>query len=155
MLFRSDLADYFAQRREDPDWRGCNVTIPHKSTVLDHLEKASESATLIGASNCVYRVGDALMGTNTDVVGIRESLRFLFADYEPASVAAVIIGAGGAARAAAYALWSIGCLINFVARNRDAAREIADDLAGERSEEIGALSFEQFQIGRASCRERV
>ena len=40
-----DLAGYFAQRREDPDWRGCNVTIPHKSTVLDHLEKVTDSAT--------------------------------------------------------------------------------------------------------------
>ena len=140
-----DLADYFAQRREDPDWRGCNVTIPHKSTVLDHLEKVTDSATLIGASNCAYRVGDTLMGTNTDVVGVRESLRFLFADYEPASVAAVIIGAGGAARAAAYALWSIGCPIDFVARNADSARKIADDLAGERSEEIDTMSFEQFQ----------
>ena len=140
-----DLAHYLAQRREDPDWRGCNVTIPHKSTVLDHLEKVTDSATLIGASNCIYRVGDTLMGTNTDVVGVRESLHFLFADYEPASFAAFIIGAGGAARAAAYALWSIGCPIDFVARNADSARKIANDLAGERSEEIGILSFEQFQ----------
>ena len=139
------LAGYFAQRRDDPDWRGCNVTIPHKSTVLDHLEKVTDSVTLIGASNCVYRVGDTLMGTNTDVVGVRESLRFLFADREPASVAAVIIGAGGAARAAAYMLWDMGCAIDFVARNADSAREIANDLAGERSEEIGILSFEQFQ----------
>ena len=140
-----DLAGYFAQRREDSDWRGCNVTIPHKSAVLEHLEKASESATLIGASNTIYRAGDALMGTNTDVVGVRESLRFLFADREPASVAAIIIGAGGAARAAAYALWSIGCPIDFVARNADSARKIADDLAGERSEEIDTMSFERFQ----------
>ena len=140
-----DLAHYLAQRREDPDWRGCNVTIPHKSTVLDHLEKVTDSATLIGASNCIYRLDDTLAATNTDVIGVRESLRFLFADREPADVAAIIIGAGGAARAAAYALWSIGCPIDFVARNADSARKIADDLAGERSEEIDTMSFEQFQ----------
>ena len=140
-----ELADYFAQRRQDQQWRGCNITIPHKSAVLEHLKKVTESATLIGASNCIYRLDDTLAATNTDVIGVRESLRFLFADCQPASVAAIIIGAGGAARAAAYALWNIGCPIDFVSRNRDSARKIADDLAGERSAAIGTLSFEQFQ----------
>src|ERR1700712_3725048 len=66
----TDLKDYFSARRGDPDWRGCNVTAPHKQAVISFLDEASP----IGAVNCVVRDGDRLIGLNTDVNGIREAL---------------------------------------------------------------------------------
>ena len=140
-----DLADYFAQRRDDPDWRGCNVTIPHKSTVLEHIKTVVDAVTLIGASNCIYRAQDKLVAANTDVLGISESLNPLLSDCNPATVAAIIIGAGGAARAAAYVLWNKGWFVDIVARNADSARQIAYDLAGERNQDIGTMTFDEFQ----------
>src|SRR5690606_27613187 len=64
------LGAYFAARRDDPDWRGCNVTIPHKQAALDHVEDHGGLRATIGAINTVVRAEDgALIGTNTDVGG--------------------------------------------------------------------------------------
>jgi shikimate dehydrogenase len=100
-----DLAAYVANRRIDPDWRGCNVTIPHKQAALKLVDAPLSTATKVGAVNCIYRgrsnlLGGSLGGENSDVEGVRESLRL--ADREPGVVA--MIGAGGAARAALHAL---------------------------------------------------
>lgn len=64
------LGNYFATRREDPAWRGCNITIPHKQAALDHVEDRGGMRATIGAINCVVPAEDgALVGTNTDVGG--------------------------------------------------------------------------------------
>jgi len=77
-------------------FRGCNLTIPHKVAVTAHIDRLGESAALMGTVNCVQRVGQELVGENTDGKGFLESLRE-FAD--PAGQAIVLLGAGGAARA--------------------------------------------------------
>ncbi|MCB2047169.1 MAG: shikimate dehydrogenase [Novosphingobium sp.] len=90
-----DLPDYFASRRKDPDWRGCNVTIPHKQAVIASIDRLSDAAERVGAVNTVWRDSDGrLHGTNTDVDGIAE------ATGRSAVGKIVVIGAGGAARAA-------------------------------------------------------
>src|SRR4051812_38473672 len=66
----TDLNHYFRIRRSDPEWRGCNITAPHKQAVIAFLDEASP----IGAVNCVVREGDRLIGLNTDVDGVREAL---------------------------------------------------------------------------------
>jgi shikimate dehydrogenase len=91
-----ELAGYFRDRRSDPNWRGCNVTIPHKENVLAHLDELEPGAAAIGAVNCVVRSSGRLVGTNTDVDGIGEALDDIV--LEGRRVA--IIGGGGAARAA-------------------------------------------------------
>src|SRR3954452_6232006 len=101
----TELADYFEARRGDPDWRGCNVTAPHKQNVIPFLDEASP----IGAVNCIVRDGDRLVGLNTDVDGIREALGLSPSSPTKAGGGAnldkvVLIGAGGAARAVAVAL---------------------------------------------------
>ena len=64
------LAAYFAERRTDPDWRGCNVTIPHKLAVLDHIADPGDVRGTIGAANTVFSGDDgALLCTNTDAAG--------------------------------------------------------------------------------------
>lgn len=100
-----ELADYFASRRADPDWRGCNITIPHKQAALDHVEDRGGVRATIGAMNTVIRAEDgALVGTNTDAGGFYAPI----AGLELAGEHAVVIGAGGAARAILFALGKVG-----------------------------------------------
>ncbi len=79
-------------------FRGGNFTIPHKVAVIQHLDRLSEAAELMGAVNCVNREGDELVGENTDGKGFVKSLREV---TDPTGKKVVIFGAGGAARAIA------------------------------------------------------
>lgn len=95
------LAAYFEQRRGDPGWRGCNVTIPHKQAALDHVGDPGGVRATIGAINTVVRGADgAVIGTNTDAGGFYAPI----AGLDLAGRHAVVIGAGGAARAILFAL---------------------------------------------------
>jgi shikimate dehydrogenase len=99
------LADYVAQRRDDANWRGCNVTIPHKRAVMDLVDDPGDVRATIGAMNTVVRAEDGtLFGTNTDAAGFYAPISD--ADLEGAPVA--VIGAGGAARAVLFALARAG-----------------------------------------------
>lgn len=99
------LADYFAARRDDPDWHGCNITLPHKQATLDLVEDRGDVRRTIGAINCVVRAEDgALVGTNTDAGGFYAPI----AGLELEGRHAVVIGAGGAARAILFALSKVG-----------------------------------------------
>lgn len=95
------LAEYFAERRDDPAWRGCNVTIPHKLAALDHVPDPGGLRDSIGAINTVFRGEDgALIGTNTDAGGFASPI----AGLDLAGQHVTVIGAGGAARAVLFAL---------------------------------------------------
>jgi shikimate dehydrogenase len=101
------LADYFADRRADPAWCGCNVTMPHKLSVKEFVSGLDRSAEIVGALNCVVKTEGELRGYNTDVDGVAGPLarpENQIGGY-PNHVATYmqIIGAGGAARAAATA----------------------------------------------------
>lgn len=96
-----ELADYVARRRDDPDWRGCNITIPHKIAVLDHVADPGGVKGSIGAANTIARdESGALFATNTDAGGFYAPL----AGVDLAGKPVVVIGAGGAARAVLFAL---------------------------------------------------
>jgi len=77
-------------------FRGFNCTIPHKVAVIQHLDGLGESASVMGAVNCVVRKGEKLIGENTDGKGFLESLREVM---DPKGKNIVVFGAGGAARA--------------------------------------------------------
>lgn len=99
------LAGYFAARRDDPDWRGCNITIPHKIAALDHVADPGGVRESIGAINTVFRGdGGVLTGTNTDAGGFYAPL----AEVDLVGKPVVVIGAGGAARAILFALSRLG-----------------------------------------------
>lgn len=120
-----ELADYFARRREDVNWRGCNVTIPHKEAVAGLIEETDAKVFAIGASNTVFRAADGrLAATNTDVDGAAEAI----AGVPLAGRNAVVIGAGGAARAA-FALLAARDLasVRIVARNAAKASQAAGE----------------------------
>lgn len=89
------LADFVAERRADPNWRGCNVTIPHKETVIPLLDRLDSGAETIGAVNCIVPENGALVGYNTDIDGVAAALDATQVRGRKASV----IGAGGGARA--------------------------------------------------------
>lgn len=95
-----------------PRAAGANVTIPHKVAVMPLLDELEGDASRVGAVNTIRRQGDRLIGSNTDVTGVRVALGAV--GVEPAGARAVVLGAGGSARAAAIALE--GAEITFVAR---------------------------------------
>jgi shikimate dehydrogenase len=120
------LAAYFEERRGDPDWRGCNVTIPHKQAVAPFLDRIDPAAEKIGAINTVVREGDALVGYNSDAPGFLEPLRPLLARRHLFRMAR-IIGTGGAARAVAHALWGEGFTLVIIARDAAKAEALRSD----------------------------
>lgn len=100
-----DLASYFLKRRADPDWLGCNVTIPHKIAVMDYADDPGRVGDSIGAMNTIAcETGGPLIGTNTDAGGFLAPLQA--AKWR--GHRALVIGTGGAARAVVFALEQIG-----------------------------------------------
>ena len=123
------LADYFAACRHDPDWRGCNITMPHKQAALALVDRLEPLARRIGAINTVVRSDDGfLTGYNTDAAGFLEPLEPLLAQTHLWRMAR-IMGAGGAARAIVAALADKGFTLIVAARNPDRARALLDELA--------------------------
>lgn len=112
-------------------WRGFNCSLPHKVAVIEHLDRLAESASIIGAVNCVVITESGeLVGENTDGQGFLAALRRV---VTPAQHRVLILGAGGAARACAVELALAGAAHVTVA-NRDATRgEMLVALLAERT----------------------
>lgn len=113
-------------------FRGVNLTVPHKAAALAAIDRPSPQALRIGAVNTVVVDAEgALHGSNTDVFGFRESLRSALPDWRADRGPAVLVGAGGAARAVAAALVEVGTPeIRLVNRTRDRALRLAEEIVG-------------------------
>jgi shikimate dehydrogenase len=95
------LRDYLDSRRQDQEWRGCNVTIPHKIAMIDHVADPGGVRNSIGAMNTVVRQPDGtIIGTNTDAAGFYSPIADQPLDHLPVAV----VGTGGAAHAVLFAL---------------------------------------------------
>ncbi|KAI1347112.1 quinate dehydrogenase [Xylaria sp. FL0043] len=115
--FRLDSADIpsFLKLLQDPNCFGASITMPNKLAIMEHLDEMTEECREVGACNTIYfrPSGDVpgarrkLYGTNTDVVGVRESFYQNVANPDAVfhGRPAMVIGGGGAARSAVYALW--------------------------------------------------
>ncbi|MDF1512849.1 MAG: shikimate dehydrogenase [Anaerolineae bacterium] len=114
-------------------FRGCNVTVPHKRTVMSDLSTIDPDARALGAVNTLvfsYEDGDAhIDGFNTDVAGFLGALRQR--QFDPQGKNTVIAGAGGAARGVAYALLSAGAQ-RVMVLNRTPAR--AETMVGDMAD---------------------
>lgn len=133
------LADYLARRAADPDWLGCNVTMPHKQAVIPYLASIESEARAIGAVNTIYPAPDRrLTGTNTDVAGFLEPLRADLAQPHLFRMARVL-GTGGAARAIVRGLTKHGFTIVLVGRDPAKARAMLDELAPEGEHHAASL----------------
>jgi shikimate dehydrogenase len=105
-------------------FRGFHCTIPHKVAVREYLDRIGRTAAYTGAVNCVVRDGDELVGENTDGRGLLDCISQL---GDPAGSCAVVLGAGGAARAIAAELAAAGAAtITIVGRDLARATEVRD-----------------------------
>jgi shikimate dehydrogenase len=140
----ADLREFIASRRADPDWRGCNVTIPHKQAVIPLVDSIDLSAQAVGAVNCVVPQEGALAGYNSDVDGVAAAL-----DSTPLEGrTAAVIGAGGGARALLFYLNGRKARVRVLARNpakAEALRTLAPlesfrlESAEEAFEDVAAI----------------
>jgi len=112
---------------------GANVSVPHKEAVLRHVDALTPEAQRLGAVNTIVREGDRLVGHNTDAIGLAAALAELARPPGPGR--AVVLGAGGAARAAVAVLLGSGCSV--LVHNRTRAR--ADALAAAMRD-LGAVA---------------
>ncbi len=96
------------------DLKGLNVTIPYKQEVMDYLDQIDQEAKTIGAVNTVKFTKNGLVGYNTDAYGFQESIRPYLQEHH---TRALILGTGGASKAVAYVLESMGIRYQFVSRN--------------------------------------
>lgn len=125
----SEVEPFFDQARE-PDWLGFGVTAPYKQVAMKHLDEVEPGAQAIGAVNNGVRRDDGLLvGFNTDASGFISAVETMGVSLTGRP--AVVIGAGGAARAVVWALLDAGVDSVFVAnRTEDRARDLADSLSG-------------------------
>jgi 3-dehydroquinate dehydratase/shikimate dehydrogenase len=144
-----DLKSFFRRmvhpRTREIDWRlrGLSITAPHKSNVLPELDWIEPGAREIGAVNTVVVEDDRLCGYNTDASAFIAPIKNRFASLQ--NTRAAVIGAGGAASAAVYALTQAGASVTVFARNQLKARQLADRWSASHSA-LGGASFADFDV---------
>lgn len=122
------LAEFF-EFAKDLRIQGLSVTIPHKQSVMAHLDSVDPLAAEIGAVNTVYRKGQELVGANTDAAGVVEPLG---ARMALAKSRVLVVGYGGAARAAVFALKDKGAVVTVTGRDEKKASSLAADAGVEQ-----------------------
>ncbi len=137
----ADLATVVRQIREDRRVIGANVTIPHKLAVVPLLDELALEAATLRAVNTISRRGTELIGSNTDVAGFQRALSE--AGYDASHGSALVLGAGGAARAVAHVLGSQRARLFIASRDLDAGRRLARELGLEhaRATPMGSLAL--------------
>ena len=142
--------DLFFKRMVDPrtrelNWnlRGLSVTAPHKQSVMEHLDWIEPNAKEIGAVNTVVVENDRLLGYNTDAAGLVEPLLQRLGSLADRKVA--IIGAGGAARAAIWALQQQKARVTLFARNVEKAQTLAE-LFNISCESLSSARFAGYDL---------
>jgi len=125
----ADEVESFFQQARDPDWLGFGVTAPYKQVAMNHLDVVEPGARAIGAvNNGVRRDDGSLVGFNTDASGFMAAVESM--GVSVAGRPAVVVGAGGAARAVVWALIDAGVDSVFVAnRTPERAWDLAASLA--------------------------
>ncbi len=122
--------------------RGFNLTIPHKVAVMQYLDEIAPDAAVIGAVNTVRREGDRLIGENTDGKGFLHGVRS-DAGVDPRGKRAVVLGAGGAARAIVTELALAGAAeVLVVNRSEERGEAMVADLAAKTGR---AIRFEPWR----------
>jgi shikimate dehydrogenase len=159
-----DFAELVGELAGTDDYLGVNVTVPHKLAALASAHEASAVARAIGAANTLTFADGRIAAENTDGVGIIDSL-----PSSPAGKRALVLGAGGSARAAIWALKHAGAEVYVWNRTEASARALADEFGVElaaggsqhadasASRELRAASFELLvnatTVGLASASE--
>jgi len=131
---RDGLKDLLARVRSG-ELHGLNVTIPHKQNVIELMDELTPAAQTIGAVNTIYLREGKLIGDNTDAAGFLADLKKFMAE-SPSPIlgerlgvrekSAIVLGAGGSARAVVYALLNEGWEVMIAARRIEQAHQLAD-----------------------------
>ena len=134
----------FVRGLADSELSGINVTIPHKQAVLEWCDWVAAEATAAGSVNTIV-VGDdgRLIGHSTDGAGLLWAL----GAHDPSE--ALVLGAGGAARAAAMALVGAGWQVSVAARRAEAAREVGVPVTGWPPSELPQLVVNATPVGQS------
>ncbi len=114
---------------------GANVTVPHKRAAYELADERSDAVAAIGAANTLTFTGGSIRADNTDASGL---IGALGAEFGPSGAEALVLGAGGSARAAAWALDHAGARVTIANRTESKAVELAHELGAYALEGIGA-----------------
>jgi shikimate dehydrogenase len=122
---------------------GLNVTIPHKQNVIPLMDELTPTAKAIGAVNVIYLKENKLVGDNTDAMGFLTDLKHAF-DFSAFSVqrSALVLGAGGSARAVVYALLNNGWKVTIASRRIEQAQELSNSFMNR---ELRIVNFTNVQ----------
>lgn len=152
---KQGLADLLARVRAN-QIQGLNVTIPHKQTVIPLLDELTPTAKAIGAVNTIYRRDNKLVGDNTDAPGFLFDLKKFLAQ-SPSPVlgeglgvrgkSALIVGAGGSARAVVYALLHDGWNVTLAARRLEQAQQLTSSFP---EYEVRVMQYDPFILHNSS-----
>lgn len=138
-------------------YRGANVTVPHKLAALRIADEASAAARAIGAANTLTFVGGSITADNTDAGGLLDALEA--AGATPAGARALVLGAGGAGRAVAWALREAGAAEVAVwnrtpERARAVARDLGVDVASSAAPRFADLLVNATMVGLGTPLDR-
>jgi shikimate dehydrogenase len=145
---RPGLKDLLSRLRSG-EFHGLNVTIPHKQNVIPFLDILTPTAGSIGAVNTIYVRNAKLIGDNTDAPGFLADLKLLIDssafNFQPS---ALVLGAGGSARAVVYALLNDGWNVILAARRMEQANELAKQFEAIKIIEFNLQTFRlsNFQL---------
>ena len=138
----------FAQTIRDGALVGANVTVPHKESAFAACDRVTANAVGLGAVNTLWREDGKLCGDNTDVTGFLANLDERAPGWSSEVRSAVVIGAGGAARAIVAGLRSRGVeSITLVNRTLDRASRLAEQFGGA----VEAAAFEALTVRLANA----
>jgi 3-dehydroquinate dehydratase/shikimate dehydrogenase len=156
-LHAKTLKDLLACVREIP-LHGISVTMPYKEAILKHLDNTDSHTTKIGACNTVVRAQDGkLYGFNTDAAGVVRPLERRLPTLEGAKI--LVLGAGGAARAAVFGLKERGCEVYILNRTAGPAKKLAHQARARtvKRADLKKLSFDGIinatPVGMGNTRE--
>lgn len=124
---KQGLKDLLARVRAG-EITGLNVTIPHKQIVIPFMDELTPTAQVIGAVNIIYYCDGKLIGDNTDASGFLSDLKRFIENRELGignRESALVLGAGGSARAVVYALLNDGWQVTLFARRIEQAQQLA------------------------------
>ena len=129
------------QRLASEGYAGVNVTIPHKEAALAVADDASAAAREIGAANTLSFGSGGIRADNTDATGLIAAL-----PADPAGMRALVLGAGGSARAAAWALARAGAEVAVHNRTHSRALELAADIGVRSIESAGEITLGDYDL---------
>lgn len=126
---------------------GANITIPYKIKIMEHIDAVSDEGLAVGSVNTLYKDGSKVVGFNTDVTGVIKTLGEHELDLQGSN--ATILGAGGSAKAVAYALAEVGIdKLEILNRTLEKAEQLASVISNQRSLKVrtGVLSLNEKSL---------